>query len=83
MEDILTGKGPSATHGQQGVQLDEDDSNNEAEIRAKNLSNNSSLCSVLNLACVFFFFFWVIYCIEYRQLWLIDTVVHKACIRRC
>ena len=35
MEDILTGKGPSATHGQQGVQLDEDDSNNEAEIRAK------------------------------------------------
>ena len=47
MEDILTGKGPSATHGQQGVQLDEDDSNNEAEIRAKNPSSNSSLCSML------------------------------------
>ena len=37
VEDILTSEGPSATHGQQGVQLDEDDSNNEAEIRAKNL----------------------------------------------
>ena len=37
MEDILTCEEPSATHGQQGVQLDEDDSNNVAEIRAKNL----------------------------------------------
>ena len=61
MEDILTGKGPSATHAQQGVQLDEDDSNNEAEIRAKTLSNNSSLCSMLNLACVFFFLYNILY----------------------
>ena len=37
MEDILTSEGPSATRGQQGVQLDEDDSNNKAAIRAKNL----------------------------------------------
>ena len=36
MEDILTSEEPSATHVQQGVQL-ENDSNNEAEIRAKNL----------------------------------------------
>ena len=44
-----------ATHGQQGVQLDEDDSNDEAEIRAKNLSHSFSLYSMLKLGLCFFF----------------------------
>ena len=37
VEDIQTGAGPAATHGQLGLQLDEEDSNNEAEMRARNL----------------------------------------------
>ena len=53
MEDIQTGEGPAATHGQLGLQLDEDDSNNEAGMRARNLIKQL-FYSLLNLVCVVF-----------------------------
>ena len=37
MEDIQTNEGPAATNGQLDVELDEDESNIEAGIRATNL----------------------------------------------